>query len=55
MDTFIKEYDGKPVVRNVVGEGANKFVEVNLLRFKAILLYPGIVSSIGGGYSRATA
>lgn len=51
-DMFIKEYEGRAIVRNVVGEGQNKMVEVNLLRFKAILLYPGIVSGIGGGYSR---
>lgn len=49
-DMFVKEYEGRAIVRNVVGEGSNKMVEVNLLRFKAILLYPGIVSGIGGGY-----
>lgn len=49
---FVKEYDGKAIARTVVGEGQAKMVEVNLLKFKAILLYPGIVPTIGSGYSR---
>jgi hypothetical protein len=34
-----------------MGEGPNRLAEVNLLRFKAYLLYPGMVANIGGGYS----
>jgi hypothetical protein len=50
-DFFINIYEGKPIARTVKGEGLERLAEVNLLRFKAILLYPGIVANIGGGYS----
>lgn len=48
---FIAIYEGKAIARTVNGVGADRQVEVNLLRIKASLLYPGIVSNLGGGYT----
>lgn len=32
-DFFHSSYDGKVINRNVIGEGAERYTEVNLLRF----------------------
>jgi hypothetical protein len=48
---FIGSYDGKTVTRYAIGKGPSKFVEVNLLRFQTVLLYPSLLMGITNSYN----
>ncbi|CAD8091291.1 unnamed protein product [Paramecium sonneborni] len=45
-DFFMKENSGTAILRTSNGNGKDKQVTVNLLRFKSVLLYPSIIKSI---------